>query len=157
MVGIAASPIEVKPASLEPPEALKPTAPILLVDDEAAVRTFLRFGLSHFGYQAEEAEAVPEAMEKLRTRPYSLVISDYELPGRSGLDILLYLEAVRPDVPFILLTGHDDVSLAKQAISCGAVDFLAKPVDIHHLARLVEQNWARVERNRRRAAELTDE
>lgn len=98
-----------------------------------------------------------EAISCLRARPYSLVLSDHEMPGGSGLDLLAYVLEVYPDLPFILLTGRDETVLARSAIERGALDFLTKPFRMKDLVRLLEQNQARLERDRHRAADLTAE
>jgi len=135
------------------PDAL----PILAVDDEPALRKLVQAGLQMLGYKVDVASSVDEAMTCLRTRPYSLVLSDYHMPGGSGLDLLGYVTAVYPDLPFIMLTGHGETSLARDAITSGALDFLTKPFDIAQLGRAIELNHARLLRDRARASELTSE
>ena len=131
-------------------------APILVVDDHEPLRTLLLMGLNQFGYRAEPAEGTEAARALVRTRAYSMVISDYEMPDGTGLELLEYVSQVRRDLPFILLTGYDDIPLARRAIESGAADFLTKPVDIRQLVRLIEQNRARVKRDRDRTAALTE-
>jgi len=130
---------------------------VLAVDDDPALRKLVRMGLGDLGYEVDLADSVAQAMTCLRTRPYSVVLSDYDMPGGSGLDLLTYVTRVYPDLPFIMLTGHDETPLARSAISSGALDFLAKPFGVQQLARTIEQNLARFERNRAVAAELTSE
>jgi putative two-component system response regulator len=133
------------------------TEPILAIDDDAALRELVRTGLTACGYRVDTAASIAEARALLRTRAYALVLSDYEMPGGTGLELLEYVCRVYPGLPFILLTGHDEVDLARYAIRSGAVDFLGKPFELRQLVRQIEQNWARVERDRARAAELTNE
>jgi len=136
---------------------IRRTEPILVVDDDPAIRRVMQMAIRHAGHQTDLAADVAEAKQRLRTRSYSMVISDYRMPGDSGLDLLLYVSRVHPDLPFVMLTGHGDTSLACDVISAGASDFLAKPVDPRELGRLIQQNWARQDRDRQRAADLTNE
>lgn len=138
------------------PEPAIAALPILVVDDDPGIRKLIRAGLSDFGYAVELVESVSQAEECLRTRAYSLVLSDYDMPCKTGLELLAYVSQVAPDLPFIMLTAHDQTSLACRAISSGALDFLPKPFGIEELARRIEQNRTRLERDRARAAQLTE-
>lgn len=135
----------------------KTRAPILVVDDDPALRGLIQATLRQLGYDAIEASSAAEARRCLGTRAVSLVLCDYEMPGGTGLELLSHISEVHADIPFILLTGHDDTPLARSAITAGALDFLAKPFELRQLARLLEQNWARMERDRKRTAELTND
>jgi putative two-component system response regulator len=130
---------------------------VLVVDDEAGVRSLIRFALTREGFSVDTACTVTEARECLRTRPYDLVICDYDLPNESGMDLLLHITRVHPDLPFIMLTAHENAVLARRAIAAGALDYLTKPFDIHQLGRVIEQNLERFNTSRRRALKLTDE
>lgn len=131
--------------------------PILVVDDDEAVRKFLVRGLRRMGYDAETATGVSAARERLVASPYSLVICDYEMGDGTGLDLLEFVNRHLKGLPFILLTAYDEVSLARTAMSAGATDFLAKPVELPQLNRVIEQNRARLEWDRQRTLDLTTE
>lgn len=132
-------------------------APILAVDDDPAVRGFIAAGLGQMGFRVEQAPDTAEARRLLRTASFSLILCDYEMPGGSGLELLEHVARVRPDLPFIMLTGYDNIDLARHAITAGALDFLSKPFEIRQLVRLIEQNWARLERDRQRIVQRTGE
>ncbi|MGV3723425.1 MAG: HD domain-containing phosphohydrolase [Actinomycetota bacterium] len=136
------------------PQTLR--APILVVDDNPQLRQMIRTGLEAFGYRVKVAGDVKEAQERLQGGGFSLVLSDYEMPGGSGLQLLSYVTEVYPHLPFIMLTAHRETDLARTAISTGALDFLSKPFELAELGRVIEQNWARVERDRARVTELTN-
>jgi cyclic di-GMP phosphodiesterase len=133
------------------------TDPILVVDDDPSLREMIRVGLTYFGYPVRVAAGTAEARDLLRTEACSMVLCDYEMPGGSGLDLLAYVTRVYPHLPFVMLTGYHDTALACSTIAAGALDFLTKPLEFKHLARLIEQNRTRVERDRQRMAELTNE
>lgn len=130
---------------------------VLVVDDEAGVRSLIRFALTREGFSVDTACNVFEAKECLSTRPYNLVICDYDLPNESGMDLLLHITRVHPDLPFVMITAHDNALLARRAIAAGALDYLTKPFEIHQLGRVIEQNLERFNSSRRRALKLTDE
>lgn len=144
----------------EPTTVLEPaplSAPILVVDDDAGVRSLLQDTLRFLGYQVDLASNVAEACERVRRRPYSLVICDYEMPGGTGLEFLEYLNRVHPDLSLIMVTGHNEIPLARSAIASGALDFITKPFEMRHFARIIEQNFARRQQEQERAARLTSE
>lgn len=130
---------------------------ILAVDDDPSIRKLLCTGLTSLGYEVELSEGVPDAIRKLKTRSYSLVLSDYEMQGATGLELLEYIADVHPGLPFIMLTGHNEVPLARTVIGKGALDFLSKPFDLMALSRLIEQNRVRLQRDREQAANLSAE
>ncbi len=139
---------------------LEPTplsAPILVVDDDPAMRGLLQNTLRFLGYSVDLASNVTEARERVRSRPYSLVICDYEMPGGTGMELLEYLNRVHPDLSLIMVTGHDEIPLARSAIASGALDFITKPFEMRQFARIIEQNFARRQQEQERAARLTSE
>lgn len=113
-------------------------------------------GLTQLGYHVEQAPNVTEACALIRRHAYSLVLSDYEMPDGTGLDLLAYVTQNCRQLPVVLLTGHDDMPLARDAIACGASDFLTKPFELRQVARVIEQNWVRIERDEERIAALTN-
>lgn len=128
----------------------------MLVDDDEALRQMLAMGLTQLGYLVEQAANITEACALIRRNQYSLVLSDYEMPDGTGLDLLAYVTESCPHLPVVLLTGHDDMPLAREAIAIGASDFLTKPFELRQVARVIEQNWVRVERDEERTAALTN-
>lgn len=139
------------------PHGAGTSLPILVVDDEPALRGLIMHGLTMLGYRVVTAANVAEARECLRTRSFSLILSDFEMPGETGLDLLHHVAQVYPGLPFIMLTGHDESLLARSAIASGALDFLPKPFHMDALVRRIEQNWERLEQNRLHAAQLTED
>jgi DNA-binding NarL/FixJ family response regulator len=101
---------------------------ILIVDDHAVIRRGLReiltdaLGALSFG----EAENAQGALEQVRKRNWDLLILDIVLPGRSGLDVLKDLKAVRPKLPVLVLTVHPEERFAKRALKAGAAGYVNK-------------------------------
>ena len=113
--------------------------PVLLVEDKSELRAMLRKALERAGYTVEEAPDGSAAIEKVRGRPYLLVLTDLKLPGHSGIDVLKEARRVEPNLPVILITAYGSVEEAVTAMKEGAFDFVQKPVDLEHLKLLLDR------------------
>lgn len=122
---------------------------ILLVEDKDSLRTMLRHALEAQGHAVVEARDQPEAVARLRDACPSLVLSDLRLPAGDGLGVLQAAKDVDSDLPVIVMTAYGGIEDAVTAVKQGALDFLAKPVDLDHLLLLVGRALAQ----RRLAAE----
>ena len=101
---------------------------VLIVDDDAAVRSALTELMESVGLDAAGFSSARELMEaELPDRAGCLVL-DVRMPGGSGLDLQLLLAANDNAKPIVFLTGHGDIPMTVQAMKAGAVDFLTKPV-----------------------------
>jgi putative two-component system response regulator len=130
---------------------------VLVVDDDPGIRQLLRAGLESYAFAVLTAENTAQAKEQLRTAAVSLVLCDQEMPGGNGLDLLRYVATVYPHLPFLMVTGQDEMDLARESIAAGALDFVTKPFQIDALVRQIEQCRVRVERDRLRLAQATEE
>lgn len=102
---------------------------ILIVDDDPDVGPLLKEILETGGYSSVDfCQSVDEAVNKFYVNSYLLVITDYRLGKRSGLDLLETVREHRPEVPVIMITGFGSVDLAVEAMKKGAFDFLEKPL-----------------------------
>ena len=114
-------------------------ARILVVDDSIAIVNSLCTILQMSGYEVESAYNGSEALRKIHSNDYDLVICDIEMPGVSGLD---FLEKVRRDydreLDVILMTGFLDHDYFIEAIRLGASDFIRKPVDSKQIIRSIQ-------------------
>ena len=99
----------------------------------------LATAIKRAGYTVDEAADGEIAIEKLRKRPYHLVITDLRLPINSGLDVLRAQQNVDPTIPVLIMTAFGTIEEAVEAIKDGAFDFLTKPVDIDHLTLLIDR------------------
>lgn len=109
-----------------------PSVKILVVDDNLRMRQIIVSVLRAFGFRSiEEAGSCDEALNSFSVAPPDLVIVDYMMPQRTGLD---FLHAVRKTVrqeryvPVIMLSGHSDVARVMEARDAGVTEYLAKPV-----------------------------
>ena len=99
----------------------------------------LATAIKKLGYAVDESNDGPVAIEKIRKRPYHLVITDLRLPNLSGLEVLRAQREVDTTIPVLIMTAFGTIEEAVEAIKDGAFDFLTKPVDISHLSLLIER------------------
>ena len=104
---------------------------ILVVDDDPSVVASLRLTLKQAGYRCTSASGPTDAVSKLSTAPYDLVLQDMnfsrETCGEEGIALLSELKAKRPEVPVILMTAWGSIGLAVRGMRAGAADFITKP------------------------------
>ena len=110
---------------------------ILYVDDEPAVGLILQDALEGLGHHAIGAKSVAEALAVLEKTEIHLIISDYRMPGMSGLEFLELLRENGRDTPLIMLTGHATIEHAVAAIKAGAADYITKPIQAAQLEHAV--------------------
>jgi len=123
---------------------------ILVVDDEPDVellfRQQFRRDLRANRFTMEFAQSASTAMQRIsdaRDRPLILILSDINMPGMSGLELLPKAKAARPDVPIIVITAYGDAETKRKAMAGGAEALFTKPI---HFARLRNEIDTRVER-----------
>src|SRR5260221_8596024 len=123
-----------------PPEVPKSTSPrILIVDDDAGQRSLLDSFLSSQAFKTVTVDSGERALEVLRMQPVSMMISDVRMPGISGLDTLRLARKEHANLPILLVTAYTHIRDAVGAIRDGAVDYLAKPIDLDQLLSVVRQ------------------
>ena len=101
--------------------------PVLLVDDDAAVREALAQTLDLAGMRAIPAASFVAAKDHITRDFPGVILSDMRMPGRDGFHLLAYAREVDSDLPVVLLTGEGDIPMAVTAMEQGAFDFLEKP------------------------------
>lgn len=111
---------------------------VLIVDDEPRYRQLYAQVLSGAGLEVREADSAESARASISAQPPELVVSDVRMPGASGLDLLASVRRELPGLPFLLVTAYADVRDAVSALKLGAVDYLAKPVDLDELVASVQ-------------------
>lgn len=102
---------------------------VLLVDDEANMRRILGVLLAEDGCTVSEAKGVKEAVGKLESAAFDLVITDQKMPDGDGMAVLTTCRDIDATLPVILLTAHATIELAVHAMRQGAFDFITKPFD----------------------------
>jgi CheY-like chemotaxis protein len=101
---------------------------VLVVDDEAVVLTVLREALRRGGYRVTTAASAEEAIDLMQRRRFDLVLTDKNLPGASGLDVLRAARALSPAPAIVLITGYSSYDSAVEALDIGAHDYIEKPI-----------------------------
>lgn len=122
-------------------------AQILVVDDEAVTRTGLEQILTYAGYAVTTASSGAEALEVLRGRRFEMLITDLQMPGMDGFELLQALKQQGAQFPVLVLTGHGTMETVVQALRYGVNDFLSKPYHPEELLSIVEREVARYRRS----------
>lgn len=121
-----------------------PDAPrILVVDDDAGVRSVISILLADEGYEVSVASDASAALAIATAEPIDLVISDLKMPGKDGLWLLDRLHVERPDTAVIMVTAVGDTRAAVECLRKGVSDYLLKPPKITDLIRAIERALAR--------------
>jgi DNA-binding NtrC family response regulator len=105
----------------------KPT--ILVIDDEAGIRSTLRMILEYEGYTVEEAEDGKIGLQKLHELQPDVTLLDVKLPKLDGLEVLERIVAAGPAPPIVVISGHGTIQTAVRATQMGAYDFMEKPLE----------------------------
>jgi CheY-like chemotaxis protein len=123
---------------------------ILVVDDEpdleALFRQQFRRDLRSGRFQMEFATSAPAALRRaaeIRDALLILILSDINMPGMSGLELLPVVRAARPDVPVIMITAYGDAETRRKAIEHGAEGLLTKPIDFALLRQHIDTRLGR--------------
>ena len=131
---------------------------VLLVDDEPDILTTAEMILEKNGFHVETAPSVGEAARLLAEKPFDVIVSDYQMPGKDGLQFLKELRERGDATPFIVLTGRGREEVAIRALNLGADRYLQKGVDIEAMyAELTDAIRKCVEHRRAEAALLESE
>jgi len=130
---------------------------VLVVDDEAGIRSFIAEVLEDGGHQVTEAPDGRAALEALSKRGYHVMVTDLRMPGMDGMDLLRRVMADHPDTEVIVLTAYGTVQSAVEAMRLGAFDYLQKPISgpaelTLLVERALERRRLRVQRAGHRAA-----
>ena len=100
---------------------------ILVIDDDKLVRKVFKLTLSKEGYDVLEAEDGMQGLQLIKTENPDLVLTDFQMPGINGLEVIAEITRLKLNIPVIMLTGYGDVSLTIKSIQKGAFEFLEKP------------------------------
>ncbi|MBT8280516.1 MAG: sigma-54 dependent transcriptional regulator [Muriicola sp.] len=120
---------------------------ILVIEDEAAIRRVLVKILSEENdkYQLEEAENGQIGLELIKKNDYDLVLCDIKMPKMDGVEVLEAARKIKPEIPFIMISGHGDLDTAVNTMRLGAFDYISKPPDLNRLLTTVRNALDRKE------------
>ena len=122
---------------------------ILIVDDEAGVRSILQKHLENDGAECVTSHDGTDALNKMQSRHFDLVISDMMMPGMTGMELLHRVKEQQPETAFIMVTGLKDINTAVDSLRVGACDFITKPFELpairHAVDRAIERRRLLIE------------
>lgn len=120
---------------------------ILIIEDEAAIRRVLTKILTeeNDAYEVDEAEDGALGLEKVKKEDYDLVLCDIKIPKMDGVEVLEAAKQLKPEVPFVMISGHGDLETAVNTMRLGAYDYISKPPDLNRLLNTVRNALDRKE------------
>lgn len=112
---------------------------ILVIEDEAAIRRVLGKILREESdtYLVDEAEDGAVGLEKIKGEDYDLVVCDIKMPKMDGVEVLEAAKKIKPETPFVMISGHGDLETAINTMRLGAFDYISKPPDLNRLLTTV--------------------
>ena len=117
--------------------------PVLVIDDDPALRESVGRLLRSVGLNARLFACVPDFLKSVRPNGPTCLVLDIRLPGSSGLDLQRELAAADAQIPIIFVTGHGDIPMSVQAMKGGAIEFLTKPFRDQDLIDAIHLGLAR--------------
>ncbi len=128
---------------------------ILLIDDDPVVRSLASGIMRKKGYEVIVAKDGQEGLSFIDKHAPDLVITDYQMPGMSGIEVLETLKVQKPELPVVILTAHGDASLTIKSMQSGAFDFIEKPINPKELLETIKNGLDTVESLRRKRESIT--
>ncbi len=117
---------------------------VLIVDDDVNFCGILKSYLGRKGYDAEEAYTCSDALRLLRKGDYDVVLTDFRLPDRNGLELLKDLKDKESNAVVILMTAYADIRMAVKAIKLGAFEYVTKPVNPEEILMYMKKGLQRI-------------
>ncbi|WP_028950275.1 sigma-54-dependent transcriptional regulator [Sulfurihydrogenibium subterraneum] len=111
---------------------------VLLIDDEESILKIIKTVLTKEGYEVDTAKSKSEALTKLNTNNYNLILSDYLLEDGTGIEILEAFRKKDSITPFIIITAYGSINGAVEAVKKGANHYIPKPIDTDNLIKLIQ-------------------
>jgi DNA-binding NtrC family response regulator len=101
---------------------------ILVADDDQTCRESIQKVLEREGHKVQTADDVDRALEALSVDHFDLVVCDYRMPGKTGIDLLIELKRRQASVPVLMISAHTDALVEAAILQLGALDLLKKPI-----------------------------
>lgn len=112
---------------------------ILIVEDEESIRRVLKNIITEESknYKVFEAEDGLQGVKMIKEDDFDLVLCDIKMPKMDGIEVLEYAKKAKPEVPFLMISGHGDLETAVQSMKMGAFDYISKPPDLNRLLNAI--------------------
>jgi diguanylate cyclase (GGDEF)-like protein len=135
-----------------------PKANILIIDDLEPIRNLLVAVLGGH-YTCKTAASAEEALAALKNETFDLVLSDIDMGGMTGLELVPQVHSISPDTVVVMISGNQDIESAIEAMRVGAFDYVTKPIDLRHVEAAVERalHHCQLLKERRRYKEQLEE
>src|SRR5271169_953428 len=115
---------------------------ILVVEDEPKMRRLLELQLAEEGFHARTAADAETGLQLLGKEPFDVIVTDFKLPGMSGLDFLHAVKRVNADLPVVMMTAFGTVESAVDAMKAGPSDYVLKPFSLAELVLVIRKELA---------------
>jgi len=115
---------------------------ILIVEDEAKMRRLLELQLADEGFRARTAADAETGLQLLQQEPADLIVTDFKLPGMSGLEFLQAIKRIDANLPVVIMTAYGTVESAVGAMKAGASDYVLKPFSLAELVLVIRKELA---------------
>lgn len=130
---------------------MKSATTVLVVDDEAMMRTLVEKILTREGYRVLLAGDGVEALEMLRTERVDIILSDMKMPRMDGFTLLKAVRAESPKTTFVIMTAFGDTYSVKDALLLGADEYLTKPFKSSEVSLVIERAYWRLQASKQAA------
>jgi len=114
---------------------------ILVADDDKTCRDSIQKVLEREGYSVQTAETVDAALERLTVEDFDLVVCDYRMPGKTGMELLIELKRRHASVPVLMISAYADAVVEAAILQLGALELLKKPIRRRELISRAAQAW----------------
>ena len=112
-------------------------ARILIIDDDEEMNSLLRDFLAEDGYEADSADNGAAALREISRKTFDLVLTDFRMPGLTGLDILPEIKKLQPGAAVVVITAFGSEELRHRSLERGADAYVEKPIGFHNLEALI--------------------
>ena len=116
-------------------------ASVLIVDDELKIRRILQIMLENENYKTEQAKDGVEALKKMETVDFDLIITDMKMPNMNGIELLEQIQKRDNTAPVIMMTAYGTIQTAVEAMKKGAYDYILKPFDLEEIKITVDKAY----------------
>lgn len=113
---------------------------ILIIDDDPNILELMERFLQNNGHLVSKSSSAEKGLALARKQEFDLILLDIMLPDGDGYTVLENLNKIAPNVPVIMITGGNDITVAEKCLQSGAVDYITKPFDFEYLRTTIMAN-----------------